>query len=367
MRNKIFDLVLYLVVTLCIAHAVFPQAEKTLLQRDLSFGVEELVISDPDSRISDFAVVGNSLFYLDDMVAGVDSRILLREMPLDRGPEGEESTIVSVLNARYLEPVGSILKYYDSESFTLNSYDPLTGAVTSSQPANYIIEARTFSNGVTIGRVNALGELKEKVTTSAEIDAMSKELPLEDFRKFLIAEKERAQELGKYEIALLGSRLEVKKPLMTLYKHEEIVKGVDKRSSLDQALTPRYVRMSPSQTIAAVFSKNLPGMMLFTEDGSVLAKVRSPGSGTEVPEDGPFPGWTILFQSDVIVADDHLLVADNARLDGGERTYVIWKIGFDGEVVAMYPSPYFVTRMVAAGGYLYLLGRENQFSRYLYP
>ncbi len=156
MRNKIFDLCLYVAVTLCIARSVFPQTEKTLLHRDLEFGGEELAISDPDSRISDFAVVGNSLFYIDDVDTGTESRIILREMSLDRGPERDESTIVSALNARYLDPIGSILKYYDAESFTLNSYDPLAGAVEAMYPSPYFVTRMVEAGGYLylLGREN---------------------------------------------------------------------------------------------------------------------------------------------------------------------------------------------------------------------
>ena len=338
-----------------------------VLQQDQDFGSEKLETSGPDSRILDFAVIGESVYYTDYQDLGPETRVYLREMGVTDSRKRTASSIVPGCKPRYLDNSGSVLRSYELESRTLNSYDPLTGAVVHSQPANYIVESKTFLGGGMIASVNLLGHLYEKVLTQDQIREMSGKVPRREFQEFLAGRSKRAYELGKYEVALLGTDLEVKMPLLPLYKHEEIVDGVDRRSSLDQGLYPQRIRISPSRTIAAVFRKHMPGITLFTEDGSTLAQVPSPGTGIKVAEDGPFPGRTILFQNDVVVAADHLLVADNARHAGDERSYVIWKVGFDGEVSAMYASPYFVTRMEAAGGYLYLLGREKQFARYRYP
>ncbi len=341
--------------------------KEIVLQKDENFGAAQLLRSDQDSSVLDFAIIGESLFYTDYLDLGTETSIYLREMALDPERKLAASSIVPDCRPRYLDNAGSVLKFYELENKTLASYDPVAGVVVERRPANYIAESRTFRSGTMISRVSLRGHSYDKVFTEDRIAEMSKRLPVKEFQEFLVERSRRAYELGKYEIVLLDSALDVKKPLLKLYKNEEIVNGVDGRSSLDQSLYPRRIRMSLDRTLAAVFMNHRPGITLFKEDGSIRAEIKSPGSGTKVPEDGPFPGRTILYQSDVVVGEDHLLVADNARLEGDERIFVIWKIGFDSKVFAMARSPYFVTRMVATEGFLYLLGRENQLSRYSYP
>ncbi len=364
MRNFFLIAALLFSSTLCFAQNGLSETET--LRRDRDFGSHRLATSDTDAKILDFTVIGGSLFYIDYQDHGKDTDIYLREMSLKGGQRQAASTVVPGCRPQYLDNAGPVLRFYELESRTLNSYDPAAGAVVRSQPSNYFAESRTFREGTTIGRVNLKGRLHEKVFTEDQIREMSERLPVDKFQAFLINRTRVSYELGKYEIVLLGSELEVKMPLLPLYKHEGIVDGVDSRSRADQGLYPQLVRMSPGRDIAAVFRKHMPGITLFTEDGSILNEIPSPGTGMTVPDDGPFPGLTILIQNDVLVADDHLLVADNARFEGDERTFVIWKVDFDGNVTAMYRSPYLVTRMAVADGYLYLLGLENQFSRYYY-
>ncbi len=234
------------------------------------FGSQRLATSDTDAKILDFTIIEGSLFYIDYQDHGKNTDIYLREMSLKGGQRQAASTVVPGCRPQYLDNTGSVLRFYDLESRTLSSYDPVAGAVVRSQPSNYFAESRTFREGTTIGRVNLKGRLHEKVFTDDQIREMSERLPADEFQAFLINRTKVSYELGKYEIVLLGSELEVKMPLLPLYKHEEIVDGVDSRSRADQGLYPQLVRMSPGRDIAAVFRKHMPGITLFTEDGSTL-------------------------------------------------------------------------------------------------
>ena len=375
MKLKVF---VYLLASV-IGFAGFPGAEaetlraSALLKPATGVSIGQLPTSGPDFLVRDFAIVDDRVFYIERTRSGSAGEHYVRELPL-AGPSSRSTIAIDNCQLYFLSVEGKQLRFFDFAQQELVSCDTTTGALKPLGPTPGYHSMQTFRNGNIIATLEATGALIERGVPSAEeMERMLTYMTREELSKLLQKQHRRAIELGVYDTVLLGPDLAVKKPLSYAYDHKNLSRdGEDKRDRLEVGLNRKLVRMSPDRTLAAVFAIDRPGIKLFDENGNLIHTIESPGAGQIMPPETPLAGAHVLFQSDVVMGDDHLLVVDNP----GKK---LWALDLKGRVIATFTEPFVVLEAERVGEHLYLRGcsrphpgpleciEESRLDRFYYP
>lgn len=353
MKTKIWPLCATL---LCAPLGAQPPARPPAdLLPDAAYGIASLPRLSSQHSISNFAVLDDAVYFAQHRP---DEPFRIGRLPHRGGARGRgpELDILPQCNALYLHRNGDELHFYDAASRSLARYEPQSGRLDL-QPAglNAVSGFAAFASGQVL--VYSTGLLPRPLSES-ELRA------LDDVEARSLAAE--VDELRGSAVFLMDSRLHLVRPLLGHHLPETRARQNDPRYELTAAEawedgTRRvFIRMDPGGEVAAVFRRHVEGIMLFGADGTLLRRVVHPGKGVVIPEEGPVPGARAFVQSDVLLAEDHLLVAD-------PFAGVLRQLDLEGNLLRELRTRWPVMEMQRHGKWLYLRGRDGEFGRFRYP
>lgn len=359
---RVTPLRILLLVSLLLGTGVATADSELLdLQPDLSFAIQSLPTGSPSASVRDFVVLDGDLFYIE---ADATGRTLSRLSTVTTGDgvmAGSYSADLlpgcSSVSLHAVHPAGSdpVLRLFDAATSEAVTYDPAQGEIDRQLAPAGLDSFRPFADARVIAASFGVEERPMTETDFAEIAANP------ELRKQF---SDLHKTLRKQAVFLLEADFSLVSPLLAAYKQDQIVDGIDQRDSIDTLKGSYFVRSSPTGSWAAAFALHIPGIHLYAApDGSSVGTISHPGRGMIMPADGPVPplaGTVVLFQTDVLVAEDHLLIADVVN-------QTIWKLDMSGRLLAGYRMPFYVVEMEAAADYLYLRGRDGELARFVAP
>lgn len=334
-----------------------PQQQSLLF--DEHYPITQLPLDGMSQRIDDFAVIGGDVYYSGRWQGGEArpvERHLIRVMPQATAAGAEVQFVRLPWAANCLDGTSHELCFLDETSGELVYFDTQSQTVVKQIKAGTMGSLRAMAGGKTIAMANRAG-FKYPEIDQQQLEA----LPPAELTKTALAIAEQAVRFAPYAVFLYDAAMQLEKPLVhhVLWQQFDAL-GEDHRNPLDASLSRLHVRASADREVAVVFSKNDPGITLLDANGALVAELPSPGSGMKGAPDGPFPGHTILYQSDVAMVGPHLFVVDNPG-----RT--LWVLNANEQLEAEYYLPFVVTEIEYADGDLYFLGRDGQFRRWSVP
>ncbi len=344
-------------VLLCAPLGAQPPAQPPAdLLPDAAYGVSSLPRLSSHHAISSFAVLEDAVYFVQHRA---DEPFRISRLPHRvRGARGgaAEHDILPQCNALFLHRGGDELRFYDAASRSLASYEPLSGRLDLRPAGMSVVSGfAAFADGQVLVYSTALhprplSEIELRGLDDVEARALAAEV----------------EELRDSAVFLMDSRFHLVRPLLGHHRPESRARQNDPRRELtveeawEDGSRRVFIRMGPSGEVAAVFRRHVEGITLFGPDGSLLGRLVHAGKGVIIPEEGPVPGARAFVQSDVLVAEDHLLVSD-------PFAGVVRQLDLEGNQLRELRTRWPVMEMQRYGKWLYLRGRSGEFGRFHYP
>ncbi|HKI03820.1 MAG TPA: hypothetical protein VKK31_17700 [Thermoanaerobaculia bacterium] len=333
---------------------------------EASAAVEELT---PDSRfpsftlgrtspqaqpVSSFTVLENRIYFTQDDAEGT-TRIGVRSLEL-----ADATGLPRWISTDFLPGSRPAASSFQATASVLSFFDPGARALVEADPHSKKRELIPVGFAV----VGSFGRFRsgDFLVDSGNMA----DFPVSDYRRLkgMMSPREavdRIQRCRKGRVFLMGPGFIVKDIAMSSFNGLTAAE-----SSRGEKFLGRYnVRVDPRRKMAAIFSRNLPGVYLISDRGEKVRRLDTRSQGRLITKDHPLEellgvGTRFLYQSDVIVGSGDVLVADPA---GG----LLWQFDIGSGATRSFALPFEVQKMEREGRYLYLLGLGGRFERFFYP
>lgn len=317
------------------------------LARDLAYPVTSLPKPEPGKQCTEFSLLDEKVYLVEEGRESCQLHRISADNQLTRN-------VLPQCQPRSLHRQGNRLVFFDEAAIAEGAFDPVTGAVSlqSTGAARWDSFRRTLNGN----RIVYSGLMFDRVETDAQYEARMHSLTPDEREKAVVAE----EALAKKAVFVLDSSFNLVAAIEDHHDAAHIIDGRDQRGKDEIIDGERHVRVSENGDTIAVFSQHLPGIAIYNRNGIRRTVLTHPGNGVIAPPQAPRPGHRVFYQTDVLVAGDHILVADM-------MANLIYMLDLAGNVVHQFETPYPVRGMEREGRYLYLRGRADEFGRFIYP